>query len=92
MRGLIRWAGVMAVGSSWPVLEEREAELSGRAVALRKQLAAVEARLARVVVSRETYAAQLKTVRNRIARLAGAGILVRADRGCYELAEGGARW
>ena len=154
MRGLIRWAGVMVVGSLWAVLEEREAELSGQAVALREQLAAVEAKLARVVVSRETYQelmsveqlvnpvalgpsrrealqeridelgevlretvkafqaerealdcrtvalrlglagtpAQLKTVRNRIARLAAAGILVRADRGRYELAEHGASW
>lgn len=52
MRGLIRWAGVMVVGSLWAVLEEREAALSGQAVALREQLAAVEAMLARVVVSR----------------------------------------
>ena len=144
----------MVVGSLWAVLEEREAELSGQAVALREQLAAVEAKLARVVVSRETYQelmsveqlvdpvvsgpsrrevlqeridelgevlretvkvfqaerealdcrtvalrlglagtpAGLKTVRNRVARLAAAGILVRADRGRYELAEGGASW
>lgn len=142
----------MVVGSLWAVLEEREAELSGQALALREQLAAVEAKLARVVVSRETYQelmsveqlvdpvvsgpsrrevlqeridelgevlretvkvfqaerealdcrtvalrlgladtpAGLKTVRNRVARLAAAGILVRADRGRYELAEGGA--
>ena len=56
---------------------EREA-LDCRTVALRLGLAGTPA--------------QLKTVRNRIARLAAAGILVRADRGRYELAEHGASW
>jgi hypothetical protein len=54
---------------------EREA-LDCRTVALRLGLAGTPA--------------QLKTVRNRIARLAAAGILVRADRGRYQLAEAGA--
>lgn len=152
MRVLMHCAGVMEMGSLWSVLEEREAELSGQAEALREQLAGVEQALARLVIARETYQelmsveqlvgpvvagssghrvleehvdglgevlretvkvfqserealdcrtvalglglagtpAGLKTVRNRIARVATAGILVRADRGRYRLAEAGA--
>ena len=43
------------MGSLWSVLEEREANLSGRAVTLREQFAGVEQALARLVVACETY-------------------------------------
>lgn len=154
MRVLILCAGVMEMGSLWSVLEEREAELTGQAVAQREALAETERALARLVDGRLLYqelmgedrladqgavvpliapgpggrleafeqlgevmratvkvfeaasgsldcrsvgtglglectAAQLKTIRARIARLVELGILIPTERGRYRLTGAG---